>query len=92
MWLIDIWAVDARPVVTGRVRQPRVQPDSTNAIEQLDDLLFDEHRSQIQTVQRRSFQLRTNLVVLRRVVLRMRDVLNTLLRRDLQYQRPTMPR
>jgi magnesium transporter len=52
-------------------------------IEELEDLLFDERRSQIQAVQRRSFQLRKNLVVLRRVVLPMREVLNTLLRRDL---------
>jgi magnesium transporter len=52
-------------------------------IEQLEDLLFDDRRSQIQAVQRRSFQLRKNLVVLRRVVLPMREVLNTLLRRDL---------
>ena len=54
-----------------------------DGIEQLEDLLFDERRSQIQAVQRRSFQLRKNLVVLRRVVLPMREVLNTLLRRDL---------
>ncbi|GAA0911931.1 hypothetical protein Vau01_077840 [Virgisporangium aurantiacum] len=54
-----------------------------DGIEQLDDLLFEEHRSQIQAVQRRSFQLRKNLVVVRRVVLPMRDVLSTLLRRDL---------
>ena len=51
-------------------------------IEQLEDLLFDERRAQIQAVQRRSFQLRKNLVVLRRVVLPMREVLNGLLRRD----------
>jgi magnesium transporter len=53
-----------------------------DAIEELEELLFDERRSQIATVQRRSFQLRKNLVVLRRVVLPMREVLNTLLRRD----------
>jgi magnesium transporter len=52
-------------------------------IEQLEDLLFDEHRTQIQAVQRRSFRLRKNLVVLRRVVLPMREVLNSLLRRDM---------
>jgi magnesium transporter len=52
-------------------------------IERLEDLLFDERRSQVQAVQRRSFQLRKNLVVLRRVVLPMREVLNSLLRRDL---------
>ncbi|GAA4732217.1 magnesium transporter CorA family protein [Phytohabitans rumicis] len=52
-------------------------------IERLEDALFDERRAQIQMVQRRSFQLRRNLVVLRRLVLPMREVLNTLLRRDL---------
>jgi len=52
-------------------------------IEQLEDLLFDDRRSRIETVQRRSFQLRKNLVVLRRVTLPMREVLNSLLRRDL---------
>jgi magnesium transporter len=52
-------------------------------MEELEQLLFDGRRSQIEKVQRRSFQLRRNLVVLRRVVLPMREVLNTLLRRDL---------
>jgi magnesium transporter len=51
-------------------------------IDQLEELLFDERRSQIATVQRRSFQLRKDLVVLRRVALPMREVLNSLLRRD----------
>jgi magnesium transporter len=53
------------------------------SIEALEELLFDERRSQIEAVQRRSFRLRRNLVVLRRVVLPMREVLNTLMRRDL---------
>jgi Mg2+ and Co2+ transporter CorA len=61
-----------------------------DGIEHLEDLLFDEHRAQIETVQRRSFQLRKNLVVLRRVVLPMREVLNTLLRRDLDTVGATM--
>jgi magnesium transporter len=52
------------------------------AIEGLEDLLFDE-RSHDGEVQRRSFELRKSLVVLRRVVLPMREVVNTLLRRDL---------
>jgi magnesium transporter len=52
------------------------------AIEELEELLFDDRRSQIQMVQRRSFQLRRDLVRLRRVVLPMREVLNSLLRRD----------
>jgi magnesium transporter len=51
------------------------------AIESLEDLLFDE-RPHGAEVQRRSFELRKSLVVLRRVVLPMREVVNTLLRRD----------
>ena len=53
------------------------------AIEGLEDLLFDD-RPRDQDVQRRSFALRKSLVTLRRVVLPMREVLNTLLRRDLK--------
>src|SRR5919201_5247107 len=52
------------------------------SIEQLEDLLFDE-RPHGPEVQRRSFELRKSLVLLRRVVLPMREVVNTLLRRDL---------
>ena len=50
-------------------------------IEQLEDLLFDD-RPRDQDVQRRSFALRKSLVRLRRVVLPMREVVNTLMRRD----------
>jgi magnesium transporter len=61
-------------------------------IEQLEELIFDERHAQIERVQRRSFQLRKDLLVLRRVVLPMREVLNTLLRRDLQtVGEPMMP-
>jgi magnesium transporter len=52
-------------------------------IEGLEDLLFAE-RIGDQTVQRRSFELRKSLVRLRQVVLPMREVVNTLLRRDLR--------
>jgi magnesium transporter len=52
------------------------------AIENLEDLLFDE-RTQGTAVQRRSFDVRKSLVLLRRVVLPMREVVNSLLRRDL---------
>jgi magnesium transporter len=52
------------------------------AIESLEDLLFDD-RPHGTEVQRRSFELRKSLVVLRRLVLPMREVVNTLLRRDL---------
>lgn len=50
-------------------------------IESLEDLLFDE-RPRDNDVQRRSFELRKSLVRLRRVVLPMREVVNTLMRRD----------
>lgn len=53
------------------------------SIEGIEDLLFEERRHQIQIVQRRSFELRKDLVALRRVTLPMREVLNTLLRQDL---------
>lgn len=50
-------------------------------IESLEDLLFDE-RPHGKDVQRLSYALRKSLVQLRRVVLPMREVVNTLLRRD----------
>src|SRR4029450_13798811 len=52
------------------------------AMEALEDLLFDE-RPHSAEVQRRSFERRRSLVVLRRLVLPMREVVNSLLRRDL---------
>lgn len=51
-------------------------------IEQLEDLLFDDRSPQDHDVQRRSFELRKSLVHLRRVVLPMREVVNSLMRRD----------
>src|SRR5512144_1430079 len=56
--------------------------DLDEEIEKIEDLLFDD-RSRDPDVQRRSFALRKSLVTLRRVVLPMREVVNTLLRRDL---------
>jgi magnesium transporter len=53
-----------------------------DAIEAVEDRLFDERQHGAE-VQRRSFELRKSLVVLRRVVLPMREVVNSLLRRDL---------
>jgi magnesium transporter len=50
-------------------------------IEDLEDLLFDA-RAGNADVQRRSYALRKSLVLLRRVVLPMREVINTLMRRD----------
>jgi magnesium transporter len=54
-----------------------------DSIEELQDLLFSENRQQIHAVQRGTFQVRKNLVVLRRIVLPMREVINSLMRRDL---------
>jgi len=51
-------------------------------IEQLQDQLFADVGPGIE-VQRRSFLLRKNLVLLRRVVLPMREVVNSLMRRDI---------
>jgi magnesium transporter len=51
-------------------------------LESLEDLLFDDH-PQEREVQRRSFELRKSLVLLRRLVVPMREVVNSLMRRDL---------
>jgi magnesium transporter len=62
-----------------------------DAIEDLEDRLFAE-KPQDQYVQRRSFELRKSLVLLRRVVLPMREVVNSLMRRDLQIvSEPMLP-
>ncbi len=58
-------------------------------IEGLEDQLFAE-TVQDTTMQRRTYELRKSLVVLRRVVLPMREVVNTLLRRDLRIIDQTM--
>jgi magnesium transporter len=50
-------------------------------VEELESQLF-EPRSDQEAVQRRSFDLRKSLVLMRRVILPMREVVNTLLRRD----------
>ncbi len=52
-------------------------------IEKLEDLLFETSSRDQGAVQRRSFELRKSLVLFRRVVLPMREVVNTVLRRDL---------
>jgi magnesium transporter len=51
-------------------------------IEALEDQLFDD-TAKDRGMQRRTFELRKSLVALRRVVLPMREVVNSLLRRDL---------
>jgi magnesium transporter len=53
-----------------------------DTIENLEDQLFAD-KPMSNEVQRRSFELRKSLVLLRRVVLPMREVVNTLMRRDL---------
>jgi magnesium transporter len=50
-------------------------------IEKLEELLFDDHPRDPE-VQRRSFELRKSLVLLRRVVLPTREVVNALMRRE----------
>jgi magnesium transporter len=52
-------------------------------IEKLEDLLFAEDSRDQNAVQHRSFELRKSLVLFRRVVLPMREVVNTMMRRDL---------
>ena len=58
-------------------------------IDSLEEVLFDDHAAD-HDLQRRSFELRKALVRLRRAVLPMREVLNTLLRRDLEVLDPAM--
>jgi magnesium transporter len=57
--------------------------DLDQEIEELEDLLFDQSTGD-EELQRRSFALRKSLVTLRRVVLPMREVVNTLMRRDVE--------
>lgn len=58
-------------------------------LDELEDQLFADGSNDA-IVQRRSFELRKSLVTLRRVVLPMREVVNTLLRRDLRYVDDTL--
>jgi magnesium transporter len=53
-----------------------------DTVESLEDYLFAEN-PQGMDVQRRSFELRKSLVLLRRIVIPMREVVNALMRRDL---------
>ncbi len=55
----------------------------------LEDRLFDEVTSDA-SMQRRSYELRKAIVTMRRLVLPMREVVNSLLRRDLEIVTPTM--
>jgi magnesium transporter len=58
-------------------------------IEGLEDILFDD-RPHGSEVQRRSFELRKSLVVLRRVVLPTREVVNALMRREMSIVDETL--
>ena len=51
-----------------------------DAIESLEDGLFDDH-AQTRKIQRDTYRLRKELVELRRIVLPMREVINTIMRR-----------
>jgi magnesium transporter len=60
------------------------------AVEETEDGLFDSSRGALERTQRRSFQLRKSLVLLRRVTLPTRELVNTLLRHDLDIVREPM--
>jgi magnesium transporter len=64
-------------VVDGHFETVQILDDE---VDKLEDLLFDD-RPRSQEVQRRSFEQRKSLVLLRRVVMPMREVLNVLMRR-----------
>ncbi|TDD90810.1 magnesium transporter CorA family protein [Actinomadura rubrisoli] len=55
----------------------------------VEELVFDD-AFPVKEIQERSFRLRKNLVALRRVALPMREVVNTLLRRDLRIVPPAL--
>lgn len=59
-------------------------------MEALEDELFTDRPPTDGVLQRRSFELRKSLVLFRRVVLPMREVVNSLLRRDLHVMEPDM--
>ena len=62
------------------------------ALEEIEDLLFDADRPSVKQIQRRSFGLRKSLVLLRRVVLPMREVVNALMRPTMHVVgEPMMP-
>jgi Mg2+ and Co2+ transporter CorA len=52
-----------------RPSRPRAVESLDNAVEETEDGLFDHHRDAVTMVQRKSFQLRKSLVLLRRITL-----------------------
>lgn len=53
-------------------------------LEELEDMMFDESKRQDLVIQRRSYELRKALVLLRRIAVPMREVLNPIIKRDAQ--------
>ena len=53
-------------------------------LEELEDMMFDETKRRDNLIQRRSYDLRKALVVLRRIAVPMREVLNPIIKRDAQ--------
>ena len=68
-------------IVDGHFEAVQTLDDS---VEELEDNLFSP-APQDMGVHRRSFELRKSLVLLRRIVLPMREVVNTVMRRDLNF-------
>ena len=66
-------------LVDGHFQTVQVLDEELDALE---EVLFDAH-PRSRELQRRSFEVRKSLVLLRRVVLPMRELVNSLLRRDL---------
>ena len=64
--------------------------DLDERIESLQDELFDDSRDRVREVQRKSFDLRRDLILLRRFVLPMREVVNALMRRDIKVVNDTL--
>ena len=64
--------------------------DLDEKIDALENDLFDDSRDMVREVQRKSFELRRNLILLRRFVLPMREVVNGLMRRDLKVVGDTL--
>jgi magnesium transporter len=74
-------------LVDGHFRAVQALDD---AIEKLEDLVFDEGREQVLAVQHPVLVLRRSLVDLRRTVLPVREVVNTLMRPGLQLVTPRL--
>jgi magnesium transporter len=73
-------------IVDGHFEAVRALDDELEALE---DALFDDH-AKPDAMQRRVFAVRKSLVLLRRVVLPMREVVNALMRHDLRVVDPAL--